>query len=1037
VAFSELNEWNSYINTEAKIFFFPSEEFTELPENSRALERSRIISYLSDKKGSAIVVTSSSALKISVPKPQEVSKEKQRIETGMNIHQDFFCQFLKDAGFSERDVVEEPGTFARRGALVDVFSFASVRPLRIEWNGDIIEEIREFDPESQMSESQKQWAEIFAGTDSCQETNARLTDYFSPENDILILQDPEKFFENQENESESYTENFNKIFSNFFKVFSFGKIPEIECMDIFFQTYPQPVFGKKYELLYQFLSEKKKEGYRHFLLSSNPRQHERLLTILEDFAPQQEKTELASLIEFLPVSVREGFILTESKKIFFTDHQLFGKIYHKEIQDPLKGGRKRKLLKELSGWNPGDYVVHIDHGIGRFGGLEKIQIQGRTQEAVRLIYKNNDILYVGVHQLHKISKYTGKDGTPPSLDRLGSTSWEKTKQKIKKKIKELSYDLVRLYAQRKASSGFSFPPDNYMDLELEASFEYEDTPDQMKVTREVKKDMMSAYPMERLICGDVGFGKTEIAIRAAFKAACAGKQVAVLVPTTILAYQHYQTFSRRLKDFPCKVDFISRFKSQKEIRKTLEELREGKIEILIGTHRILSKDVVFKDLGLLIIDEEQKFGVAAKDKIKLLKNNVDTLILTATPIPRTLQHSLLGSCDLSIIQTPPPNRIPVQTQWIRNDENILEQAIRKELQRNGQIFFIHHRVQDLTELAQHWKMRIPELSVSIAHGQMKTEELEESLFRFVTGKTNILFCTTIVENGLDIPNANTMIINNAHYFGLSDLHQMRGRIGRSDKKGYCYLVVPSFQGLTAEAERRLKALVEFSDLGSGFQIAMRDMDIRGAGNLLGAEQSGFIYEMGIDTYMKILRQAMQEIKEENPQWKFSTDENTWINEDDLQLETDWEVRIPDTYIPDMQERLAFYHRLNTIQNPTEEEQIRLELKDRYGEIPEEVNTLINLIQFRKKASACGFDKVVLKNKFMRARIPGGEKRKAYFESETFTTILQYIQHHPHRCQLSQEGNFIFIKILDVPDVQEALHIISNLMPQSLQHAHEN
>jgi len=842
--------------------------------------------------------------------------------------------------------------------LVDVFSHASQKPVRIEWWGNAVEEIREFDPESQLSEQTFVKTEILPSTHEDTKRAVNLTEYFEHDYDVLIIKDRDVLEDKVKNNDfpSDTLESLKK-----FKYQIQTGIARHQATMVEFHTLPQPVFPKKFDRFIEHLFEQKKAGFECYFLSANPRQYERLLTILEDFKIADCPYAPSSLIRFIPVQVREGFISFDTKKAFYSEYPVFGKYFHKEIRDPLKSGIKKNILKSLTGLNPGDYVVHIDHGIGRYGGLEKITLNGKVQEAIRLIYKNNDTLYVGVHQLHKISKYSGKEGSVPEVDRLGSGNWDRVKQKAKRQLKELSYDLIKLYAKRKARKGFAFPHDNYLEVELEASFEFEDTPDQIKVTREVKTDMMSEHPMDRLVCGDVGFGKTEIAIRAAFKAACSGKQTAVLVPTTILAYQHYQTFTRRLKDFPCKVDFISRFKSTSEIKKSLADLKEGKTDIIIGTHRLLSKDVEFKDLGLLIIDEEQKFGVAAKDKIKLLKENIDTLTLSATPIPRTLQHSLLGSRDLSIIRTPPPNRLPVQTQLIAFDEDAITEAINKEINRGGQVYFIHHRVNDLMELALQFKNRIPSLRYSIAHGQMKSDELETQLLRFVEGKTDILFCTSIVENGIDISNANTIIINNAHFFGLSDLHQMRGRVGRSDRKAYCYLVVPSMHSLTSDAQRRLRALVEFSDLGSGFQIALRDLDIRGAGNLLGAEQSGFIYEMGLETYMKILNQAIRELKDEHPDAPEISSVPFLQEEEDVTIETDLEARIPDFYIPDMYERMNIYQRMNHLKTEEEWELLMQELKDRFGKIPPQVDDFISLIRFKHMASLLGFDKIYLKN----------------------------------------------------------------------------
>jgi transcription-repair coupling factor (superfamily II helicase) len=1016
-----------------KLLLFPSLSFNSLSEESIISEQNRILNLLASGNKNLIIFTDYESLNEKFPEPVHIIKQKFIIEKGSTLSQDFLCEYLEQSGFVEKETVYLPGEFARRGALVDVFSYASQKPVRIEWWGNAVEEIREFDPESQLSEQTFVRTEVLPPTQEDAKCEVNLTEYFEYDKDILIFKDRD-VLEDQIKSVEFTSDALDKL-KKFKRQIQIGMAHQHPSI-VEFHTLPQPVFPKKFDRLKEHLFEQKNAGFECYFLSANPRQYERLLTILEDFKITDCPYDPPSLIKFIPVQVREGFISFDTKKAFYSEYPIFGKYYHKEIQDPLKSGIKKNILKTLSGLNPGDYVVHIDHGIGRYGGLEKITLNGKVQEAIRLIYKNNDILYVGVHQLHKISKYSGKEGSLPELDRLGSGNWERVKQKAKRQLKELSYDLIKLYAKRKARKGFAFQNDNYLEVELEASFEYEDTPDQIKVTREVKSDMMSEHPMDRLVCGDVGFGKTEIAIRAAFKAACSGKQTAVLVPTTILAYQHYQTFSRRLKDFPCKVDFISRFKSTSEIKKSLANLREGKTDIIIGTHRLLSKDVEFKDLGLLIIDEEQKFGVAAKDKIKLLKENIDTLTLSATPIPRTLQHSLLGSRDLSIIRTPPPNRLPVLTQLITFDEDVLTEAIKKEISRGGQVYFIHHRVNDLMELALQFKNRIPSLRYSLAHGQMKAEELETQLLRFVEGKTDILFCTSIVENGIDISNANSIIINNAHFFGLSDLHQMRGRVGRSDRKAYCYLVVPSMHSLTSDAQRRLRALVEFSDLGSGFQIALRDLDIRGAGNLLGAEQSGFIYEMGLDTYMKILNQAIRELKDEHPDAPEISSVPFLQEEEDVTIETDLEARIPDSYIPDMYERMNIYQRMNQLKSEEEWVMLLQELKDRFGKIPPQVHDFISLIRFKHLASLLGFDKIYLKNGNLKGRIPGSESRKKYFESDTFGKIIAFIQDFSKRCSISQDEKNVFLQIKDLKSFKDALDIFQSIYHYEIKDTHE-
>jgi transcription-repair coupling factor (superfamily II helicase) len=761
---------------------------------------------------------------------------------------------------------------------------------------------------------------------------------------------------------------------------------------IIFHSQPQPSFNKNFDLLIRQMHQYKAAGYETYICSDNPKQFDRLATIFK---------ELKAKVEFLPVNtaIHEGFVDDDLKIAVLTDHQIFQRYHQYKIRQGFSKEQSlnTRLLRELA---PGDFVTHIDHGIGKFAGLQKIDIGGQMQEAVRLIYKNNDILYVSIHSLHKIAKFIGQEGTPPALSKIGSDSWKQLKNRTKKKIKDIAAELIKLYAGRRASKGHAFTPDGYLQNELEASFIYEDTPDQIKSTNDVKADMEKEYPMDRLICGDVGFGKTEVAIRAAFKAVCDGKQVAILVPTTILALQHAKTISERLQEFPVTVDYINRFRSAKEKKEVLENLKAGKVDIIIGTHALLSKDVVFKDLGLLIVDEEQKFGVASKEKLRSLKVNVDTLTLTATPIPRTLQFSLMAARDLSVIRTPPPNRQAIQTEIRVFDEDLIRETIMTEVKRGGQVFFVHNRVLDLPGIVESLKRLCPEVDVAMAHGQMNTDDLEKVLVDFIDQKFDVLACTNIIETGLDIPNANTIIINRADMFGLSDLHQLRGRVGRSNQKAYCYLFAPPMSVLTQEARKRLKTIEEFSDLGSGFAVAMRDLDIRGAGNLLGGEQSGFIADIGFETYQKILDEAIQELKESDFKDVFKEEiaqRGSYVR--DVTIETDVEMLIPDEYVSNIQERLSLYTELNTIESEDGIAAYAKRLEDRFGKIPKQVNALFDGLRLQWLCKKIGFDRLILKGGKLRCYFLG-DPQSSFFETERFQNTMAFIQKNGRMMGLS-------------------------------------
>ena len=787
---------------------------------------------------------------------------------------------------------------------------------------------------------------------------------------------------------------------------------EDNSKEIQFESSFQPSFNKQFDLIIEHFNQKTEEGYENIILCSTIKQEERFQNIFEKIDANFRFTTM-----LLPL--HEGFIDHRNKILCYTDHQLFER-YHKFKLKSAKQYKKTISLYEITNLEIGDFVTHMDHGIGKFGGLQKIDIQGKKQEAIKLLYRNNDLLYVSIHSLHKISKYNSKEGTAPKIHQLGSPQWAKTKSKTKTKIKTIAYDLIKLYAKRKAVKGFAYSPDNYLQYELEASFLYEDTPDQLKTTQAVKKDMESNTPMDRLVCGDVGFGKTEIAIRAAFKAVCDNKQVAILVPTTILALQHYKTFRKRLNDFPCKVDYINRFKTAKQQKETLQNLADGKVDIIIGTHRLVGKDVKFLDLGLLIVDEEQKFGVSVKDKLKTIKSNVDTLTLTATPIPRTLQFSLMSARDLSIIKTAPPNRLPVQTENIGFNEETLRDAMQYEVSRGGQIFFIHNRIENIKEVAVMIQRLCPDVKVGLGHGQMEGAKLERLMLDFIEGEFDLLVSTTIIESGLDIPNANTIIINNAQNFGLSDLHQMRGRVGRSNKKAFCYLITPPRISMSEEGRKRIQALEQHSDLGAGFNIAMRDLEIRGAGDILGAEQSGFISDIGFEMYQRILAEAVKELKESEFKDIYVKNSSDSFFVDECQIDTDMEILIPDHYVNSISERLQLYKDLNTIENEDELNIFTEQITDRFGKIPSEVEKLLHTIRLRWIAKDLGFEKIILKANKMIAYFVANPK-SSFFQSEQFGLILKFIQLNPKVCQMKEKNNKLSLIFEKINTIEMALN----------------
>ena len=956
-------------------------------------------------------------------------------------------------GFDRTDFVYEPGQFALRGGILDIYSFGNEKPYRIELFGNEVDSIRIFDAETQLSERKLLQVNIIPNTDVLQQAGsdeaAEKTSIinFLPANTIVWSEDwqfiKEKIEQQQEDldlflsiintqkntkqqaedEAELHikidvkqtdfataTELQNEIAQH--HIIEFGKtayfangIAQPKINEIVFTTKEQPSFNRQFDLLIKNLKEYEAKKYNIFIFADNPKQLERLHTIFTDLKAEIQVTPI-------PTAIHQGFIDDALQLVCYTDHQIFQR-YHKYKVKQAFNKNKALTLKTLRELQPGDYVTHIDHGVGVYSGLQKIEANGKMQEAVRIQYKDGDLLYVNISSLHKIGKYSGKEGSIPKTNKLGSDVWNKLKEKTKTQIKDIATDLIKLYAQRKSQEGFAHAPDNYMQTELEASFIYEDTPDQAKATEDVKKDMEKPQPMDRLVCGDVGFGKTEIAIRAAFKTCCDGKQAAVLVPTTILAYQHYKTFGERLKDFPVTVDFVNRFKTAKEKKLTLQKLAEGKIDIIIGTHAILSKDVQFKDLGIMIIDEEQKFGVAAKEKLKQLRTTVDSLTLTATPIPRTLQFSLMGARDLSIINTPPPNRQPIQTEVMVFNEDVIRDIIYYETERGGQIFFIHNRINGLAEMKGLLQGLCPDVSIAFAHGQMEGDELEDTILDFMDKKYDVLVCTNIVESGVDIPNVNTIIINNAHQFGLSDLHQLRGRVGRSNKKAFCYLLAPPLSTMPPDSRKRLSTLEQYSDLGSGFQIAMRDLDIRGAGNMLGGEQSGFIAEIGFEMYQKILDEAIKELKRKEFKELFKEEihqQDDFVS--DCTIDTDLEILIPDSYVESVAERLSLYARLDNCDNETGLTDFHRELTDRFGAIPAPAEDLFTTVRCRKIAVALGFEKMLLKNDALKCFFVSNPE-SPFFQSQTFTGILHFLQKDTNKAKLKQVGKNGILVVEDI------------------------
>ncbi|MBK8191747.1 MAG: transcription-repair coupling factor [Lewinellaceae bacterium] len=1008
------NDLQGLLGLEAAHFFpdsFKRPAFFDDLNQTQILQRSEVISKITmpqAETSGSVVVTYPEALFEKVVRPDVLAQSRIELKKGEKLDVDFVIQVLVEYGFERADFVYEPGQFSIRGGIVDLFSWGNELPYRIELFDDEVESIRIFDPLTQLSQRSLSSVNIVPNLNTRfrQDQKVSLFQILPPGTVIwikdfqLLLDRLQHCFERAEQFAGKLTALDSAELREIFRDRAFlypgdvaGEIAErtlvftekqgASAKSISFHSKPQPSFNKNFDLLIRAMHEWKAGGYEIYICSENPKQFDRLSAIF---------SELKAQVEFLPVEIpiHEGFVDEDLKIVCLTDHQIFQRYHQYKVRQGFtrEQALNIRLLRELQ---PGDYVTHIDHGIGKFAGLQKIELGGQLQEAVRLNYKNNDILYVSIHSLHKISKYVGQDGTPPQLSKIGSDAWKQLKARTKRKIKDIAAGLIKLYAARRAAKGHAFPPDGYLQNELEASFIYEDTPDQYKSTNDVKADMEKPYPMDRLICGDVGFGKTEVAIRAAFKAVCDGKQVAILVPTTILALQHWKTFSERLGEFPVTVDYLNRFRTAKEKKELLQNLKDGKVDIVIGTHALLGKDIGFKDLGLLVVDEEQKFGVASKEKLRSLKVNVDTLTLTATPIPRTLQFSLMAARDLSVIRTPPPNRQPIHTEIRVFDEHLIHEAIYTEIDRGGQVFFVHNRVKDLPGMVDQLKSTCPDAKVAMAHGQMDAEQLEQVLVDFIDRKFDVLACTNIIETGLDIPNANTIIINSADMFGLSDLHQLRGRVGRSNQKAYCYLLAPPMSVLTHEARKRLRTIEEFSDLGSGFAVAMRDLDIRGAGNLLGGEQSGFIADIGFETYQKILDEAIQELKETDFKDLFKEEiaqRGSYVR--DVTVETDVEMLIPDEYVSNIQERLNLYTELNDVVDEAGIEKFAQRLEDRFGKVPKQVNALFEALRLQWLCKKLGFDRLILKGGKLRCYFLG-DPQSSFYETEQFQKIMIFIQ----------------------------------------------
>ncbi len=1046
-----------------KVYFFPTSStsvsrVSTVRESTLRVQRSAAISALNNfierdsLSGFIILVTYPEAINEKILNSVELKKSLLKISKGDTLSHEFIKETLFEYNFNKVDFVSEPGQFSLRGGIIDLFSYSSDKPFRVDFFGNQIDSIREFDINTQRSIKELDEIEIFPNiydNSLVEENNTISLLQYTNQNKPTIWVDDYSFIS-----TEDYIELTDQILQNKNIFFSHTGLELNNSYKIDFKVSPQPAFNKKFELLINNLSDKINEGYKVFISSDNQKQLDRLKSIFSENKADKN----ISFIQ-LNYTIHQGFIDEKAKVCLYTDHQIFDRYHRVKIRREVATS-ERLTLNELNAFKVGDYIVHIDHGIGIFGGLVKTTMNGKRQEVVKLIYKDNDVIFVSIHSLHRISRYKSKEASAPKIYKLGTGAWEKLKSQTKKKVKDIAKDLIKLYAERRQSEGFAFSHDTYLQYELEASFMYEDTPDQLKATKAIKEDMERSYPMDRLVCGDVGFGKTEIAIRAAFKAVADSKQVAVLVPTTILALQHYKTFLGRLKEFPCNIAYISRLKTNKEIKQIADDLKNGKIDIIIGTHRLLNKEIKFSDLGLLIIDEEQKFGVAAKERLKQIKLAVDTLTLTATPIPRTLQFSLLGARDLSIINTPPPNRLPIHTEIIDFDQDLVKEIINNELERGGQIYFIHNKVEDILSIENIINRLCPDAKTCVGHGQMDPKELEGKILDFIAGDYDILVATTIVENGIDVSNANTIIINQAQNFGLSDLHQLRGRVGRSNQKAFCYLIAPPMVSMTDDARRRLRAIEAFSDLGSGFNIAMQDLDIRGAGNLLGGEQSGFIADMGFETYQRILSEAFIEIKQEEGMLSHDEEKNLkkevikeikrggltsqkgQVNKDEFKaatessikieqyitdcfVDTDLEILIPDTYISQSAEKIRVYKKLDGLANEDELDKFIEELIDRFGQIPHQLEQLIFIVRLRWLSINLGFEKIIVKNNNALLYFVNNQQ-SPYYKSNIFEKIIEYISLNPKMFRIKEQNNKLLLKIEGISNIESVFNIISSI-----------
>lgn len=1042
------------VNGDEQILFFPSSYRRAIKygqkDAANEILRTEVLSRL-EKNEPVTVVTYPDALAEKVVSPKILSDRTLKLTVGQHIDTDEITKTLSDYGFEHVDYVYEPGQFATRGSIIDVYSFASEYPYRVDFFGDEIDSIRTFEVESQLSREKKDSVSIVPELAQAMDGDISFLSFIPRETvlwvkDLLWVRERIQIIHDEALSPQALTAyegeqtelmNLERklidgaeftVESLEFRRIDFGhKATGTPQATLKFNTSVQPIFHKNFDLVASSLTDYLQRGYSIYICSDSVKQTDRLADIFR---------ERGDKIDFTAVdrTLHEGFVDHTLHCCIFTDHQIFDRFHKYNLRsDKARSGKVALSLKELNMFEPGDYVVHIDHGIGKFAGLVRIPNGNTTQEVIKLVYQNDDVVFVSIHSLHKISKYKGKEGEQPRISKLGTGAWEKIKERTKTKIKDIARDLIKLYSQRKQEKGFKYSPDSFMQHELEASFIYEDTPDQLKATQEVKADMESDRPMDRLVCGDVGFGKTEVAIRAAFKAVADNKQVAVLVPTTVLAYQHYQTFCKRLEGMPCKVEYLSRARTAKDTSRILKELEAGTVNILIGTHKIIGKSVKFHDLGLLIIDEEQKFGVSVKEKLRQIKVNVDTLTMTATPIPRTLQFSLMGARDLSVIQTPPPNRYPIQTEVHTFNEEIITEAINFEMSRNGQVFFVNNRIQNLMELKAMIVRNIPDCRVCIGHGQMQPEELEKIIFGFVNYDYDVLLATTIIESGIDIPNANTIIINQAQNFGLSDLHQMRGRVGRSNKKAFCYLLAPPLSSLTPEAKRRLQAIENFSDLGSGIHIAMQDLDIRGAGNMLGAEQSGFIADLGYETYQKILSEAVTELKNDEFAELYADEikagEEKISGEDfvdECTVESDLELLFPNEYIPSSSERMLLYRELDKLELDRDVEAFKERLIDRFGKIPPEGEELIRIVPLRRLAKRLGVEKAVLKGGKMILYFVSNPD-SPYYQSAAFGKIIDYMAKYPRVCNLREQNGRRSMIVKDITDVNSAVRILQEIV----------